>query len=504
MSAVAPQWGLKRQRARIASALLTHTLEQRHYEAASGGRRTMGWRKSSADANAAIGPALHSLRASARDLVRNNPYAASILNTIADHTVGTGIVPSSENAKAMALWKRWAETTACDADGRNDIYGLQKLVMRTVVESGECLVRRRWRRMEDGLPIPLQLQVLDPDFLDTTKDQQTLPNGGRIVQGVEFDALGRRVGYWLFKEHPGSAYSAGGLNTSRIPASEILHVFKQASPGQVRGPSWFAPTLLRFKDFDELEDAVLMKQKIAACLAVFYTDVDGTNERLGVVSDEEQLDDDVDMLEPGIIKNVPPGRSVEIVQPPSVDEYPEYSKTVLRAIATGMGATYEDTTGDYADMPFSAARMSRIRHWAGVDDWRWRTEIPQFCAPVWGWMVEAGRIMLEVSGDAEAEWTAPPMPMVDPVNEGLAYQRNIRTGIQTLFEVLRERGFRPAAVLAEHKAVAEMLDKLGLKLDCDARYLTQAGQLQGSAAAASTTEVKDPAREQALAAWPRR
>jgi hypothetical protein len=32
-----------------------------------------------------------------------------------------------------------------------------------------------------------------------------------------------------------------------------------------------------------------------------------------------------------------------------------------------------------------SARMSRIRHWARVEDWRWRTMIPQFCDPAWTW-----------------------------------------------------------------------------------------------------------------------
>jgi capsid protein len=102
----------------------------------------------------------------------------------------------------------------------------------------------------------------------------TLPGGGRIVYGVEFDGIGQRVAYWLFPEHPGnSAWPT--VASQRIPAESVLHIFKPTRPGAIRGASWFAPVLLRFKDFDEYEDATLMKQKIAACLAVFTSDVDG-------------------------------------------------------------------------------------------------------------------------------------------------------------------------------------------------------------------------------------
>src|SRR5688500_13574795 len=140
MGTVAPGWELKRLRARMAADLIL-----RHYEGAAAGRRTQGWRRTMADANTATGPYLGRLREVARDLVRSNPYAESALSTIADHPVGGGIIakPFPVNQKAKAVWDAWANTTACDADGRHDFAGLQKLVIRTVAESGEALVRRR-------------------------------------------------------------------------------------------------------------------------------------------------------------------------------------------------------------------------------------------------------------------------------------------------------------------------------------------------------------------------
>jgi len=474
---LAPEAGLKRMRARAAFELLA-----RHYEGASIGRRTQGWKANIADANAAMGFSLARLRDVARDLVRNNGHAESALTTIADHTVGWGIVakPRKKNKKALDIWEAWAGTTACDADGRNDLYGLQKLVIRSVAESGEVLVRRRFRRPQDDLPIPLQIQVLEADYIDTLKTGETVRslNGnvvGRIIHGIEFDVLGRRAAYWLFPEHPGAqVFGAAGIQgtSRRIPASEILHVYKQSRPGQVRGPSWFAPVLLRFKDFDEYEDATLMKQKIAACLAVITSDVDGTATPLGTTSTD---DPGIDSLEPGLIHHTAGGRTVTVVDPPTVADYPEYSKTSLRAMATGLGVAYEDLTGDYTGMPFSAARMSRLRHWARVDDWRWRILIPQFCDPVWGWAMQAAQIMGATQDAPMAVWTAPPPPMIDPVNEGLAYTRLVRAGIMTLSEAIRERGYDPDDSFRDAAADNKRLDQLSLIFDSDARNTTQAG-----------------------------
>jgi lambda family phage portal protein len=479
---LAPQWTLRRQRARLAADQL------RHYEAATPGRRTDHWNRVGTDANLASGPALSFLRNTARDLVRNNPYAENALSTIVDHVVGGwGISarPATRNDRAAELWKLWAGTTACDADGRHDMAGLQRLVMRTTAESGEALVRRRFRRLEDGLPIPLQLQVLEPDFLDTFKDG-TLSGGGRIVQGVEFDSLGRRAAYWMFREHPGGTMPSA--ISSRVPAADVLHIYRGGRPGQVRDVPWFTPSLLRFKDHDELEDSVLMKQRVAACLAVIMTDPDGSNLPAGTVKPDQP---NVDMLAPGLMMNAPVGRDVQVVNPPTTADYPAYSTNVQRGIAAGLGLTYEDFSGDYANMPFSAARMSRLRHWARVDGWRWRMLIPQFCDPAWQWAMSTAIIAGLLQDVPAARWTPQPMPMIEPDKEGLAIKRNVRAGVLTLSEAIRERGYDPVEFLEDVAAFNALLDKHGIIFDSDPRNRTEQGQALGAAAALEPAPAKE-------------
>lgn len=498
---VAPAWTLQRLRARMAVDLLA-----RHYEGAASGRRTAGWSRNSTDPNASTGPHVGRLRDAARDLVRNNPYAESGLTTIVDQTVGWGLTakPLVPNARLKLAWDAWANTTACDADARSDFAGFQKSVMRAVAQDGEVLVRRRWRRPEDGLPIPLQLQILEADFLDTSKHGVTLPGGGRIVYGVEFNAIGQRVAYWLYPEHPGnSAWTTP--DSVRIPAGGVLHIYKPTRPGATRGASWFAPVLLRMKDFDEFEDATLMKQKIAACLAVLTTDVDGT---AGPTGEADTEDPTIDWLRPGMIKSVAAGQSIEVVQPPAATDYAEYAQASLRSQAAGLGVTYEDYTGDYTELPFSAARMSRLRIWGQVEDRRWRMLVPQFCDPVWAWAMEAAAIMRLASADEPpaARWSAPPMPMIEPDKEGLAYQRLIRCALISQSEAIRERGYDPDELFAEIAKDNATIDKLSIVSDADPRKMTQAGQTQGAATPAETSDAKAPVddKEEARAAWGRR
>lgn len=489
---LAPRWTLRRIRARMAVEVVA-----RHYEAAAAGRRTQGWRRSSSDPNAAMSGALATLRDLARDLDRNNGWAKSALRGLVNRVVGWGIMPDTESMPRVIRerWSAWANTTACDADGRLNLAGLQKLVTRTAARDGEVLVRRRWRTMADvqaGLPIPMQLQLLEPDHLDTLKDGLKTGNGGRIVHGVEFDSIGRRSGYWLLPEHPGSSFIAAGrgFQSVRIPAEEILHVFPSDRVGQVRGPSMFAPVTLTMKDFDEYEDAALMKQKIAACLAVITSDVDGSAPALGATDASNPL---VDMLEPGMILNAPPGRSVTVVEPPAVSEHGPYTQTTLRKIAAGLpGTSYEDLTGDFSQVNFSSARMGRLRAWDDIEDWRWITLVPQFCDPVWTWFMQALSILERVPTLAAVEWTAPAAPMIDPEKEGLAYQRNVRIGALTWPEMVRERGYNPTRQLREIAEWNRKFDAANVVLDSDPRKTSQQGQPTPPAATQTPDSAAEP------------
>ena len=234
IGAVAPRTALKRVLARQSFEAIT-----RGYDGAAKGRRTDGWRTSatSADAEVAIAGAL--LRDRMRDLVRNNPHAAKAVSALVNNIVGSGIIPRAASgnekidAQANKLWANWS--AQCDADGQLDFLGLQTLACRQMIEAGEVLLRRRPRRPNDGLDVPLQLQLLEADMLDSGRNGD-LADGGRIVQGVEFDPIGKRRAYWLFAQHPGdnSVSLKRRIDSLASPASDIVHLYEKQRT-QVRG-----------------------------------------------------------------------------------------------------------------------------------------------------------------------------------------------------------------------------------------------------------------------------
>ncbi len=463
----------------------------RHYEAAQPGRRTQGWARTAADADLALRGAILELRMHSRDLIRNNAWARRAQRVIANNTVGWGLVPkaTSLNAaaakKAMALWKDWAETKECESEGRHTFYGIQNLAMKTIVESGEVLIRRRFRRVKDNLTIPLQLQVLEADHLDQNKNFFSTDTNGPTIQGVEFDLLGRRTAYWLYATHPGSGRNI--KPSERVPADQILHVYYTERPGQTRGVSWLGAAIVPLKDFDGYEDATLMRQKIAACFAAFVTDMDGAGAPIALPSsDVTEQDPLVEEFQPGMIAKLPPGKDVKFGNPPLTTEDTFTSRT-LRRIAVALGVTYEDLSGDYSQVNFSSARMSRISHYENVKDWRWNMLVPLLCDGVWQWAMEAAQAAGELPDiPVTAQWTAPPMPMIEPDKEGLAYQRLVRNGTLTHNEMIREQGGDPDIHWADYAEGLAKLDSLKITLDSDARKTTAAGQEQPSEAPAPT------------------
>ena len=448
------------------------------YEGAGKGRRTKNWRTSSGSANAETRSSLATLRDRSRDLVRNNPYAAAAIREIPAHTVGAGIIPQAQarnrraTERAEDLVKRWFDTTACDSEGRHNFYGLQSLAMRTMVESGECLIRRRVRRQEDGLPVPMQLQVMEPDHIDMTMDGHRRGEN-MIIQGIEYNPIGQRVAYWLFPHHPGElAPYRYGLTSRRIPAEEIIHLYRVDRPGQVRGVPWAAPVILRLRDFDEYEDAQLVRQKIAACYAAFMYNPDP-------MAGGGDQDDMVlpDKLEPGMIEELPAGKDIRFAEPPAVEGYDAFSMVTLHAVATGFGVPYSLLTGDLRQVNFSSGRMGRLDFHRSVEQWRWNTLVPQMCMGVWRWFEQMAQMQGNV-GPLDVTWTAPRRDLVDPSREVPAIRDAVRSGLITQSEAIREQGYDPADFWAERERDQEEMDRRGITLDTDPRKVSISGVTQ--------------------------
>lgn len=416
----------------------------RSFEAAAGGRRWegAGWLT---NVNQSLAAGQHSIRARALHAALNNPHAARAAASWTSNTIGAGIRPqSTAGAPVDDVFAAWA--AECDAAGRTDFYGLQASIVRSCFVAGEAFIRFRTRRPEDGLAVPLQIEILDPQQIDAGFHRD-MGAGGRIVSGCEFDPIGRRVAYHVARHAPGDPLGSTQLEPSRVPAEDILHVYEALVPGQVRGISRFAPVLLRLRDLDELADAALMRAKVEAMFAAFLQDEGG--QAFEGTQDGSIL---TSGLEPGTIKILPPGASVTFSDPKNGgSNFEVFTGAQLHAVAAGLGLTYEQVSSDMTGVNYSSARVALIEFRRLVESFRAHTLRPQLLDPVWRRVLAVAELAgaLPVGIDPGVRWIAPAWEWVDPLKDVEADARAVEAGFKSRRQIRTEWGMDPDQVEAE-------------------------------------------------------
>lgn len=464
---IAPETGARRFAARAAVEAF------RSYDAAGRGSRLSTWTDSKGSANAESQVSLVTLRARARDLARNNPYSKRAIEVIANNTIGTGIRPSHQGLtstqvkRLKAVWSEWAESTMCDFNAQMDIYALQRQVMAAVARDGECLIIRRVNSDRNAV-VPFQLQVLESDFLshDVYPNMKISTNGNYIMQGVEFDKNGKRVAYWLYESHPGDpTIHYTNLAPKRVPAEHVAHVYIVDRPGQVRGIPFGVSGMVKIRDFEEYQDAELVRRKVASLMVAFVGDSVGSS-----LSGGQSKSKFPTTMKPGSILETKPGQTVTLSSPPSVDGYAEYSRVVLQSIASAYGVTYESLTGNLGDVNFSSGRMGWLEFHRNIQDWQYNLIIPMMLDKIYDWFKQGLSVTGAAKVPSHASWTAPRREMIDPAKEVKGMNDQIRSGLMSRQEAQRMLGYEPDEVLAELIEDAKKLDESKLMLDSDPRF----------------------------------
>lgn len=456
---IAPGWAAGRASARaaIARSSALELLAQsavRGYEAGAYSRRTQGWLPTTGSGSADTATYHSRLVARARDLAHNNPWMAKALAVVEDDVVGTGFAVTFHHKdaglaeEAAARWAAWADSLEIDPEGLHDFSSLLGLSVRGMAECGDMFFRRRWRRAEDGLSVPMQVQLLEGEHLDSTKDQTGGPNTNEIVQGVEFDALGRRVAYWLYRQHPGDLH-ATSRESVRVAASEVIHLFRVERRGAVRGIPWGVAALMRLRDLHEYEDAALLHAKLS-------------NMVVGTVKSDAQIKDfaplnsagkpvePIEDMKPGMLQYLNPGEELTFTEPPRPNpNHGDYLRVGLLGVAAAFGMPYEAMTGDLRNTSFSSGRLGWLQWNRRVEATRWKIVVPRVCQPIVRWFLQALAVEDERFLQVTATWDPPHREMIDPTQEVASFEKAVRAGFMSRSEVLRSLGRNPDHVLEE-------------------------------------------------------
>jgi len=452
------------------------------FEAGLSSRRLKGFQPSRAHLNTLIAAAGPDITARARWLVRNNGYAANAIESWAGNVVGAGIKPSSlikESETKTGIQKLWLDwTDEADAEGFTDFYGLQRRAAREVFIAGEVFFRFRPRRPQDGLMVPLQLQMLPSEMLPLNRNEVVPGSGNVIRQGIEFDRIGRRVAYHFLRRHPGD-FTDPGLagDIVRLPASEIVHVIDPVDAGQLRGVSRFAAGIVKLFLLDQYDDAELDRKKVAAMHALFIT-TPAPAEPLDPAEGRDENDERTIDLQPGQITMLEPGEEVQTSAPAdSGQTYEPFQYRTLLQVSAALGVPYAYLSNDMLKANYSNSRLALLEFRRRIEAYQHAVIVFQLCRQVWArWIdtaVLSGAIDLPDYNDHRREhlacgWLPPKWDWVDPLKDARAEIEQIDAGLKSRTQALAERGFDVEQVDSEIAADRSREQSLGLTFRSDA------------------------------------
>ena len=470
---------------------------RRMYQGAQFSRLTADWVTGNTSADSEVYGSAQKLRDRARQLCRDNDYARQALRAIEGNVIGQGIPFQSQvrmqrggkldtgiNDAIEAAWKRWTYAQHCHTGGKLCFADIERLVIRACAESGEVFIRLV-RQSFGGSTIPLAMEVIEADQLDDGLNGRS-QQGNEIRMGVEVDGWGRPIAYHFLAYHPGDyQFSNQQISTQRhkrIPAEEVVHLYRTDRPGQTRGVSWFASAIQRLHHLAGYEQAEVVRARASSALMGFITSPEGE-----LIGDDVMDGERVSNFEPGVFKYLNPGEEITV---PSLDapdgQFEPFLRAMLRAMAAGIGCSYETISRDFSQTNYSSSRLSLIEdrdHWRILQSWL----IENFHRRVFSEWLDLAVLSnaLALPGYEQqperfkaARWMPRGWAWVDPAKEVAAYKDAVRCGFKTLADVVAEQGGDLDELLLARQSELAKLDEMGIVVDSDPTQVTGAGQQQ--------------------------
>lgn len=478
IAVVSPERAVRRVAAR--TALEFANSGYGNYGANLSKKSMRGWMYHGGSPKEDIEDNLDVLRQRSRDAYMGIPTASAALKTMRTNVVAGGLMPSPQidadylrltNEQAEALQAQilrefalWADTPVCDADRVDNFYKLQQLAFLSYLMNGDAFALLPMKE-QPGQPYSLRVRVIEADRVCSPDSYDRLVpcevKGHRvhsIVQGVETDADGMVIAYWICNQHPLSSLSnqAGALEWTRVEAygssgrPNVLHVMNRERAGQRRGVPILAPVLEALKQLGRYTEAEITAAVISAMFTVFIQSATVQNGKpIGEALPPEQLIDAQDQgtieLGNGAIVALNPGETVEFAKPEHPNSgYDAFFNAMVKEIGAALEIPPEVLEKQFTQN-FSSARGSLNEFWRTCGMQRdWFSD--DFCQPVYeAWLAEAvarGRIKAPgFFGDpairkayADCKWNGPSRTALNPSQEVEAAIKRVDAGFSTAEE----------------------------------------------------------------------
>ena len=327
---------------------------RQHYDAASRNRLRDDWSTIFDVPYSDIKNDLMYLIARSRREVSNNGIAQGIVKTVVSNVIGTGMWPKpnvkDKNGKLLKKinqafeygWNRFVDQF--DVTGHSDFYHSQAMMLETEIVSGTILLNRA--KAPKNAYLQLAYQMIEPDRLDTGKDNQVITLNQndpqkQILHGIGIDEYYRPVRYYI-----------KGIENP-ISSEYMTHHYLRKRPEQLIGVPWLHASLPDLWDYRQLKEDSIVKSRIISDI-VMWMNTEGSS----WPGANSKKDDGSFAWEPGTIarsKHKP-----EIIQ--ADDKVGDMLKPLMRMVlldaCSGAGISHMSVARDMEGVNFAAARTN--------------------------------------------------------------------------------------------------------------------------------------------------
>lgn len=510
IAAVSPVRAVKRAAAR--TALEFANSGYGNYGANLSKKSMRGWMYHGGSAQEDIEDNIDVLRQRSRDAYMGIPVATASLKTLRTNVVAGGLMPSpqidaeylklsDEQAEALQAqilreFALWADTPVCDADRVDNFYKLQQLAFLSFLMNGDAIALLPMKK-QPGQPYELRVRIIEADRVCSPDGYDRLTpcevKGHQvhsIVQGVETDADGMVIAYWICNRHPLSSLSsqAGVLEWTRVEAygssgrPNVLHVMNRERAGQRRGVPILAPVLEALKQLGRYTEAEITAAVISAMFTVFVKSATVQDGRpIGEAIPPEQLIDSQDQnsieLAPGAVISLNPGEDVQFADPKHPNSgYDAFFNAMIKEIGAALEIPPEVILKQFTQN-FSSARGSLNEFWRTCGMMRdWFAD--DFCQPIYEALfaeaVARGRIQAPGffsdpvirKAYTDCKWNGPSRTALNPSQEVEAAIKRVDAGFSTAEEETAQltggdynRNIRKRAIEAKRKKEVDEISR---------------------------------------------
>lgn len=452
----------------------------RNLDAGSTDRLTQSWATTPLSADDIINRHQRVVVARSREQAANNDYAKSFIRRCRLNVVGPkgvqlqaqvlkprGGSDAAVNQAIEEAFQEWGRAENCDVTGKRSLRQIQKGLIQTAAKDGEFIFRIVVG--EQSGPWGIALQTIDPQRCPVDFHEERRRDGTFIRQGIEYNRYGRPLAFYFDStDEIEINYRYGGRQFHRVPADQIVHGFVEDMDGQKRGLPWMSTALWRLQMLGGFEKAALVNARVSASKGGFFEWDEGYGPEAD--EDEEILID----AEPGQFQELPAGVRFKPWDPqyPS-GEFAPFHKSLLRGIASGLGAAYNGLANDLEGVNFSSIRQGAIderEFWKDLQEWFIEAAVQKIYDAWLPIALLSGRIKLKgqpipatrIEAYRRVSWQPVRWPWIDPksdVKANIDAKNNLLTSPG---QIIRDQGRDPDQVWREVAADIEKMKSAGI------------------------------------------